>query len=244
MFKSRKGIFQLDRGLNLSYIGAAVEDYNDLTITSAKVVGEVNQVRFTTTGDCLVYNYQLGLWGTFDNHQAISAETVGNDYYYVRNDSILFKEDRESFSDNGSSINMSIETGWMSFNQLQGFQRIYKMLILAGYKSPHQLRIQVAYDFNEAWVEEKIITPNADFLSNSRYGDDSPYGSGTPYGGDGNVYQARFDFSRQKCQSIKLRISDLQSESGEGLSLSVFTIEMGGKKGLFKPGQNRIYGVE
>ena len=65
MFKSRKGIYLLSRQLSVSYIGAAVEAYNGLNFTSAKVVGELNQVRFTTSdGDCLVYNYVYKFWAT------------------------------------------------------------------------------------------------------------------------------------------------------------------------------------
>lgn len=244
MFKSRKGIYLLTRGLELQYVGAPVEEFNSLGITSAKVIGSKNQVRFTTqNGECLVYNYFLKLWGTFDNHAANSAEVIGDDYYYIRTDSSLFIENSTSFSDNGSAISMSIETGWMSFNQLQGFQRVYKMMVLGAYKSPHMLKVEVAYDFNEAYVDEKIITPTDDFVSDSRYGDDSPYGAGSPYGGDGNVYQARFNFDRQKCQAIKLRISDVQSQVGEGLSLSAFTLQIGGKAGVNKVGVNRKYGV-
>jgi len=244
MFKSRKGIFLLTRALALDYIGAPVEEFNDLEITSAKVVPKLNQVRFTNqTGDCLVYNYVLKIWCTFDNHQANSAEVVENNYYYVRTDSQLFKENETSFADNGSPISIAIETGWMSFNNIQGFQRVYKMLVLASYKSEHQLRVQVAYDFNDAWVQECLITPTDEFLEGTTYGEDSPYGSGTPYGGDGNVYQARFDFARQKCQSFKMRISDVQSTAGEGLSLSVFTLQVGAKTGLNKPNQNRVFGT-
>jgi hypothetical protein len=244
MFKSRKGIYLLSRGLQLEYIGAPVEEYNDLVISSAKVVPKLNQVRFTTTtGDCLVYNYFLKLWCTFDNHQGLSAETIDDNYYYIRSDSQLFKENYTSYADNGSPISIAIETGWMSFNELQGFQRVYKMLLLATYKSEHQLRVQVAYDFNDAWVQEVIITPTAEFLSGTTYGEDSPYGSGTPYGGDGDVYQARFDFARQKCQAFKMRISDVQAVAGEGLSLSVFTLQVGAKTGLNKPGQNRVFGT-
>lgn len=245
MFKSRKGIHLLDRALNVHYIGAAVEEFNDAEITSAKIVSQYNQVRFTTRdNDCLVYNYRLNLWSTFDNHRAISAEVIGNDYYYVRSSTELFKENPTIFSDNGSAISMLIETGWMSFAQMQGFQRVYKMLVLGDWKSAHQLRVRAAYNFNPAWIHEKILQPVSDVVSGETYGDDSPYGEDdTVYGGDGSPYQARFDFKKQKCQSIKLQFQDLQSTVGEGLSLSTFTLEVGGKAGLFKPKQSAIKGL-
>lgn len=244
MFKSRKGIYILGRAMSLDYIGSQVEEFNNLQITSAKLIRRNNQVRFTTlTGECLVYNYFLKLWSTFDNHAALSAATVGDDYYYVRSSSELFKENLTSFSDNGSPISILVETAWMSFAQLQGFQRIYRMLVIGDYKSEHNLRVRAAYNFNTAWTHEKVLNPVPDIVSGVAYGDASPYGSESPYGGDGSPYQARFDFEKQKCQSIKLQFQDLQTTPGEGLSLSAILLETGLKKGLFKPGQSKIKGV-
>ena len=48
MFKSKKGIYLLSRSMQLAYIGANVEAFNDLKVSSAIVVPEENQVRFTT----------------------------------------------------------------------------------------------------------------------------------------------------------------------------------------------------
>lgn len=244
MFKSSKGIYLLTRSLGLQYVGAAVEDYNSLTITSAKLISRNNQVRFTTSnGDCLVYNYLLGLWSTFDNHQALDAEIVGTDYYYIRTDGSLFKENTSSFSDNGSPISILIETAWISFAGLQAFQRVYKMLVIGDYKSAHNLRVRAAYNFINAWTHEKILNPVPDIVSGVTYGDSSPYGDEEVYGGEGSPYQARFDFQKQKCQAIKLQFQDLQTIAGEGLSLSAMTLEIGVKKGLFKPGQSKIKGI-
>ncbi len=244
MFKSSKGIYLLSRSMGIQYVGAPVEEYNALTITSAKLVSTNNQVRFTTLdGDCLVYNYLLGLWSTFDNHQAKSAEIVGTSYYYVRTDGSLFKENATSFSDNGSPISILIETAWMSVAGLQGFQRAYKMLVLGDYKSSHQLRVRAAYNFVNAWTHEKILNPVPDVVTGSTYGSVSPYGEESVYGGEASPYQARFDFEKQKCQAIKLQFQDLQTVAGEGLSLSALTMEVGTKKGLYKPGQAKIKGV-
>jgi hypothetical protein len=242
-YKSRKGIYVLTGNLSLSYIGARVEEYNSSTITSAKVVGQLNQIRFTLSESrALVYNYNLDRWATFENHGARSAEVVGNDYFYLREDGTPYKENRTKFADGSSPIKFRIETGWLSLTGLQGFQRAYKALLLGDFKSAHKLRIKVAYDFKEAWVHEVLINPT-DFINDSTYGDDSPYGSGSPYGGDGNLYQMRVDFKQQRCQSIKLLIEDAQTEAGEGLSLSGITIEVGAKAGVQRVPTANQYGT-
>ncbi len=237
MFKSSKGIFLLDRGLGLSYIGAEVEEYNSLSITSAKVIAGKNQVRFTTSnGDCLVYNYHLGLWCTFTNHQTPSAEVLGDNYYYIRSDTALFKESATNFSDNGVPIKLYLETAWMNFSVFQGFQRVRKAMVVGDYKSAHQLRFRVGYNYNEAYVQDSTIDPAGTFIDAATFGTYSPYGEPAtrPFGGIGRPYQARFDFAQQKCQAIKFIIEDIQTVAGEGLSLSGITFEIAGKNGLFK----------
>ena len=246
-FKSKKGIYVLNRNMQLGYIGAPVEVFNDLSITSAITIPQENQVRFTTSdGDALVYNYFTNKWATFTNHLALSATSVGSDYYFLRPDGVIYKENLDKFSDNGSPINIELSTGWISFAGLQGFQRVYKLFLLGQFKSPHKLRIRIAYDFNEAFIQEKIINVS-DFTDNNAYGDYSPYGEPetTPYGGEGNVYQLRLDLKKQKCQSIKIRIEEIQHTTpGEGLTLSNVAFEVGAKKGMFKPDKERKYGTE
>lgn len=244
MFKSSKGIYLMNGGLGLDYVGAPMEEFNNLTITSAKIVGDKNQVRFTTSdGQCLVYNYHVGLWATFTNHEALSAETILDDYFYLRQDGSLYKENSTSFADNGSPIKLKLETGWMSMNQLQGFQRVYKFLLVGEYKSAHNLRMRFAYDFNEAFIQEKVVDV-ADFIDSTPYGGYSPYGMPpeVPYGGKGIPYQLRVDLKKQKCQTIKISIEDMQSVAGEGFSLSALTFQAAGKTGLFKVNRNQKFG--
>lgn len=217
-FKSNKGIYQLTRSLSLQYIGAPVEDFNSLTITSAEVVADKNQVRFTTSdGACQVFNYMQQKWTSFSNHKAKSAISFDNSYYYLRTDNLLYKESSD-FNDNGTSIKLKLESGWLSFSGVQGFQRIYKLLLLGAFKSSHKIRIKIAYDYIEAYTEEKIINV-ADFTDSGTYGSYSPYGAEPTYGA-ANQYQLRLDFSRQKCQSIKISIEDIQDNHGEALELS------------------------
>ena len=244
MFKSRKGIYLLNRGLSLQYVGDEVEEFNDLTVTSAKVVPEDNQVRFTTLeGDCLVYNYFVDQWATFDNHRALSAAVVNEQYYYMRADGVVYAENNDTFTDRGSSVDMTLESGWISFAGVQGFQRVYRLFLLSEFKSKHKLRIRIAYDFNEAFTQEVVIDTD-DFASETAYGNESPYGNGSPYGGTGNVHQIRVDLKRQKCQAIKFRIEEIQDSTlGEGLNVSNILFEVGAKKGANKIDTGRKYGT-
>ena len=244
MFKSRKGIYLLTPSLGIAYVGAPVEEFNDLQVTSTDVVPEDNQVRFITSdGNCLVFNYFTQQWATFDNHRGLSSVVVNNDFYYLRNDGVIYKEANESFTDNGSSVNMVLESGWLSFASVQGYQRVYKLFLLGKFFSKHKIRIRIAYNFKDAFIHEEVID-TADFIDDKRYGDDSPYGEGV-YGGDSNIHQIRLDLKIQKCQSIKIRIEEIQDqELGEGLSLSNILFQVGVKKGTNKQDVNQQYGTK
>lgn len=240
LFKSNKGIYLLSRNLSLQYIGAPVEDFNNLTISSAEVVAEKNQLRFTTSdGATLVYNYIQNKWTTFTNHEALSAVSFNNEYYYLRADNLLYKEN-DNFSDNGTSIKMKLESGWLSFSGVQGFQRVYRLLLLGAFKSSHKIKIKIAYDYVDAYTEEVIID-TANFTDSGTYGSYSPYGAESTYGAK-NQYQLRLDLSRQKCQSIKISIEDIQSSHGEALELSNVLFVVGVKGTENKPNKSSSFG--
>jgi hypothetical protein len=241
MFKSEKGIFLLDPTLTTSYIGAPIEDYNDLNVKAATFIPNKNQVMFITSGDALIYNYFSNQWATFTNHQGISATVLNNDLYYIRNNNDVFKS-ASHFTDNGSFIRLRMETSWMSFAGVQGYQRVYRALLLGKYKSAHKLTMEAAYNFIDAYIESKTVDAS-DFTTDSVYGESATYGSESPYGGTGNQYQFRLDFAKQKCESIRLRITESQdSDYGEGLQMSNILIIVGAKASEFKPSQSRIYG--
>ena len=243
MFKSRKGIYILGRNLQTQYIGAAVEEFNNLKVTSASVIPKEDQVIMTTTDKALVFDFFVNQWTTYTNHEAQAATTLNSEYYYLRTNGDIYKQNKQSFSDNGSPIRMKIKTGWLSFAGMQGYKRIYKMLLLGNFKSNHKIRIKAYYNFIEAATQQAIIDAS-DFIDSTPYGGNSPYGSGSPYGSEGNVYQFRLDFEKQKCQSIKIEIDTIESSDDEGLELKNMTFEVGGKQGLFKNSETSSYGTD
>ena len=241
MYKTRKGIFLLERSLQSTYIGAEVERYNGDSITSAVLVEDSNQVRFTlSSGVAIVYDYFFNQWYTFTNHQAIDATIFQGRYTWLSSNGIAMKEDPTLFTDNGAFVKRKMVTGWFSFGGLQGFQRVYQLNILGEYRSPHQLRVQIAYDFNPNPTQDSYI--DATSLDGfPAFGMDGTFGTGSPFGG-GNLpppylpYQYEVDFIRQKCTSFQVTVEDLQpSNYGESSVLSGFAFTIG-----IKPGANRL----
>lgn len=231
MFKSKKGIYLLDRGLQVSYIGSEVEQWNDLTITSASVVDDQNQVRFTTAeGRCLIYDLFFTQWYTFTNITAIDSAMWQGKYLFLKSAGEIWRETKDQFLDVDVPIISKYVLALMQFAQVQGFQRIFKINILGENLGTHGLKIEVGYDFRDFYEERFIINPN-DVLYSSSWGSDTVWGqAGTLWGGlyDG-VYQFQIRPRQQRCQALKLKIEDyFGSGTGTaGFALSNVTAEVG-----------------
>jgi len=241
MFKSSKGIYLLDRQLGVSYIGDSVAGYNDLTITSATLLQENNEIRFTTDSDLqLVYDYYVKKWATDTNIDAVDSVLYNGAYTYIRENGEVMLETPGLYSDNGSYISIKITTSWMSLAGIQGFERFYQMMLLGTYITPHTLKVRFAYDYDPSWGTEATI--DAGVLATPTYGDGF-YGTDT-YGSSFPLYQFRIFPERQKCQAFKFSISDYgQGENGAGFQLSNFSAELGLKTGSWKKAAARSYGA-
>lgn len=222
-YKSAKGIYALDSTLNPQYIGAEVEDFNQYEITSATLKSDVNQIRFTTlNGPCLVYDYYFKQWSTFTNHYATDSLIWNNTFILLKTDGNVYNEVVGYYKDNGAGFGSIIETGWIALDSVTGFQRVYDLAFLGEYKSPHILRIKVAYDFSAAFRSTIIFNPDT-ALGISHYGDDAVYGGSAVYGGYNNSYRFKASLSQQKCQSIRFLIEEITTSATEG-SQEAFTI--------------------
>ena len=224
MFKSNKGIYILDRSLQPQYIGWEVEKYNSMVITSATLLEDHNQVRFTTQdGMCLVYDYFVKQWSTLTGHQAIDSCIWNGLYCHLDNDGVRI-ETRGVFEYNGVGYPLNAETAWIKLDGVQNFQRVYRANILAKYKTPHILYIRVFYDYDSNNYDEySFNTNNIDTVM--------------PISQDAGVYQIQMHLKRQKCQAIKFKFFD--NALDEGLSLTDLTLIIGKKRGINKVPANK-----
>lgn len=219
MFQSPKGWYLCDRSLSVSYIGAPVENYNALMCNSADLMVDRNEVWFTSNTYAFVYNYYFNQWSLI-YIQGADACIYQNRWLGVNFNSI-YKENF-TFQRNGVGYPMYLRTGWISLAQVQGFQRIYRMLIMGDYKSRHKLQVQVSYNFNNAITQTSTITAS----------------SGIP------PYQWQVYLAQQKCTAIRFIIQDLAPDTGsysESFAISNIAFLFGIKKGLNKrPAANSV----
>lgn len=235
-FKSPKGIYLLNRSLQVSYIGAPVEDFNDKLLTASSLLSKKNQIRFVTNDDtALVWDYHFNQWGTFTNHTAEDTALWKDKFIFLRPNGEVWVEVTH-FKDNNLFIPMKITTAWIATAGVKGFQRIYRMAFLGEYKSPHKMDVSIGYDYNPSFQQFGQIDIDSKYVL-STYGEDSPYGSGTPYGGEYPLYQFKTHMTRQKCESVRFSFTDNQyylSDFAEGFNLCTIALECGLKTTMAK----------
>ena len=235
MFQSLKGIWLLNPSLQGSYIGAPVEAFNGATVTSASLVPDSNQVRFTLdSGITLVYDMYQQQWSTFSPYNGVDSTIWQNNYAYLTPDGVVMVETPGVYSDNGAFIELSLTTAWLAFAQMQGFQRVRKIGVLGQYYSPNQINIGVAYNYNPAitQVDAFIPTPPGTWGSGALWGSDTTWGTN---GVGAPVEQIRVFCDIQKCESIQVTLSVTGTDTtGQGVSLSALSFEVAGKTNIFR----------
>lgn len=225
MFKGPKGIYLLDRGLNVQYVGAGVEEFNSYNVTGACLVDEKNHVIFSiVTTDTskkyqLCYDYFTQQWSVINGIRAVDADVLDGDHLVL--DSSLKapqKQEGTDFLDNNTAYSIRVKTPWIKVSGIQDFGRIWSAEILGKYRSAHTLNVKAYYDYSTSYYDEFTITPSAL--------DDQ--------------YQYRMHLKKQKCESVQFEIQDL-SPVGESMELTALTLEVGLRKGSYKLPASRKY---
>lgn len=218
MFKSKKGIRLLDRGLNVQNIGNEVATFNSETITSAILMEEKNQIRFTTqAGRALVYDYQYGQWETFDNYAAKSATQNFGKVIHIDTSGDV-QQENETFQDNATGIPLTVTTPWIKAKNIQDYQRFYRLLILGKFISNLSMRVRAYYNYDNTSYDEYTLTH------------------------DTGVLQWQIHLKRQKCEAIKFEFySTATSPLGAQLRLTNMTLQVGIKSGVYKLSDSRSY---
>jgi hypothetical protein len=237
MFKSKKGYYQLDRSLQLSYIGAPVESFNNLTCSGAVLLDDTNQIRFTNSdGNCLVYDYYVGQWGVFTNYKCVASKRWNGGYVIARQSGRVDQENKVTYLDNDSAIKLLLVTPWIKLASLQGFQRIYESLLIGQLNSPHNLRVRIGYNYDNSWREDYNIS-TVTSLGNNPFGAESPFGNSSYFGGSNDsIYQFKINNAIQKCESIRFEFSDYNNSNIDGscMNITALTLVFGKKIGAFK----------
>lgn len=238
MFKSAKGYYLLDRSLQVSYVGAPIEAYNDQTCKAATLKDGTNQVVFKVDRaddgtTALVYDYFWDQWYTETQTEAVDAIVWGGTYHYLRSDGKVRYETPGVFLDVSTHIPPRLRSPIIKTAGISGYQRVKRFAILGEYASPHRLQAKIAYD-NRRYFEDTLTLVSSEWMNTSTYGSGDPEGADDPYGGAGDgVAWLRGDFPVQQCGAVQLEITEAADGApGEGMSFSVLSLLVAVKQGL------------
>lgn len=175
VFRSAAGLYLLNRSLGVQYIGGPVEDTlaSFPILTSIRVHEEDFEVRFScndvagTYGVVLVWNYLAKEWSVFKLRDYVGgvassaiADAVlwGGEYTWVSPLGSAYDESYEAWLDVASWVELQATTPWFKLGGLQGYQRVFDVQLLLERLTSHDLKLEIAFDYVESWVDVKTWT--------------------------------------------------------------------------------------
>lgn len=231
MFLTDTGLYMLDRGLGLTWVGKDIQTTLDTypTILSACLDADTSTVYFlaTTTETSgvnviLTYNYTYQRWGVNTILEGARSLAVHNGTLCILFSSgVLYRENKSVFIDGtGTTGNQFyVETAWVAPAGPQGFTRIEKAQLLFETLSPDfGITIEMARDFG-AYNTEEVWTWSAAELAVA--------------GGE-----VCFEPKIQECQAARFRITTTDSgtpTTRQGAALTSLVLDV-----TNHPGPNRL----
>lgn len=229
-FQNVRGIFRMS-GDGFEYVGAPVEDL----LESSRVVAirhhqETETIRFALSDKVLSFNYREDAWSNYtyglsEGETIVGMENINDIIYIVTSGDKILKED-SSYKIGSTYMPMKLKTGWISFNEIQGFGRVYRFSILGESRDKHVMTVKVYYDYDDsASIDTYTFTTN----------------SAT----DAKL-QFRGHLSKQKCEAVKFEIydADNSASTGDGFAIDHIALEVGMKKGIYRTNETNTIGAD
>lgn len=170
----RAGFYVLDRGVSLQYIGAQVQQYMEAASAAILVTGQ-SQVRFyTASGRTLVYDLVSQIWSTFTGqpaiHAACWADVVAAYSRVATADVVVEDPTGATWTEAGVAYGIHLATPWLQINQLNGYERFFRIQGVGMTVGAHTLRVRLYKDFDDtALLTDQTVTPGPLWDWETRY---------------------------------------------------------------------------
>lgn len=230
-FQSRRGIELLGPKLFVQWVGEAVRDTlaSFPVITAAVLDVEGARVVFTCaasesagaasgTGVLLVFDLASRAWHV-DKHfssqvmQSACMATVSGKprLHTLAPGGTVYRErlasDGSAFLDTSTWRTAVLETAWLKLAGLQGYKRIRRATVLCDKRTNHDLRLEIAFDYETSFTESKTWTA-AQINALPRE-------------------QLQHPLKRRKVMAVKFRITDITPSGGLAVSTGEGPIILG-----------------
>jgi hypothetical protein len=222
-FQSSRGIYLLGRDMQIGFVGADVEDFTiGATVEAAVYTQERHEVRFDTGFRSLVYEYLTGQWWVntyqfFGNINAVDSAVYGGAHYFIRDvggDHFLAK------SSASASLDFQADD--------QGVPHALSMrtpwLAMSGIAGFQRVR--------RAWVIGAFPSDSTSQINIYVNGVQSVM-TARSFTGTGSEEAVMLHVSVQKCRSLQVEVIG-------ALEVTRIRLEVGVKRGAFKPVHRRL----
>ncbi len=244
MFKSAKGWYLLGRDLQVRYIGDGVKAYDGNDVTSAVLLEDQQECRFSSSsGTQLIYDYLKDQWSTTVYRVSNGASPVttlaiasavwwatGGYYASISRVNGLNKDVPGLFTDApaGATTTLPIITtgrsAWLKLSVLNGYQRVRWLYISGTYGAAgadSSFTVDVNYDYADTGAPGAYSFNVASTAAIRQF-------ATAPFA-------IRSKLRRQKCEAIAFTFTDTPTAAHpEGVSLQGITLNIGIKRGTSK----------
>lgn len=222
MFKSKKGIYLINRGLQVTYDGVLVDQYSQDTVYSAMMSSNKNLIYFGLSNQILVYDYLLKNWFRWTGKTGIIdsvSSTIINDVpHFLTSGGRILKQnaiytDQLTLVPTYENIITEIETSWLEVGSISGFQRMRRVMFLGHGWGAASYDIKFMRDYNLTVLETHTLSVTETA---------------------GSKMQVNMHLTNQKGSTTKVNIKESGIGTANKTSLSGMSYELGLKKGTAK----------
>lgn len=240
---STNGLRLLTRGMQIAmeqdqFVGSEADAFFDTAYVNVRAhsVPTRSQVRWYLSSSNIVVGWDYGRkqWSKFTTHTSAGGSVRARGLFFHSDGTNLYASDTTAGTSDGTTFDGThlngaqtcvIETANIAVGGLQGFQRVYAMMLLMQSLHVCNLTIEVAYDYSDTFTETATVA----------------------VAGGSNPKQIEHKLGKQQCEAVRFRLSWIQSDfppgganTSELLRLTGMTLSVGLKRrGFPLPSANR-----
>lgn len=204
-------------------------------------------IRFSSSDSgapTLSFDYSVGQWSTYTGVYAGGVrDAISHDFGNGMVDVVLlsggnvYVQDKSSNSNSTESYTLSIESSWISLNDIAGYGRLYGWTLLGGKPNSGALSLEIktAYDYEPHWTDNQ--TYNASSLNN--FSIDNQFSMNSANTIIDNALKISVDGSRHKTDAIRISVKDTNGLSRNNIEIIGARLEIGVKPGMTRLGSAR-----
>lgn len=218
IYQSQEGLYLIDKSLQNQFIGRPLYK-NEGTIRAAVYDASKNCAYFLTTTKLWVFYFTNPAWYEWTIPNPIDL-VMSNGVLYLATTTKLLKQTAGVYQDDSTSYEQTVKLGQFQFAGIQGYQRLYRLLV-TGRKTSD--------------ADSTNITAKVYINGNTSETDTKTIAHTTAI--SGNRFEIEIRPSIQKCETMELELT--QTAATSGMRLSAVTAEVGGLTGAGKRGSDR-----